>query len=141
MPANARCYLSRTEDAEGAEAFHYLAQRTRSARRIPDICTVVACCVSINHSMQGTCTWSVESPCEPTNECLPMRDAIYLTRRRGGRGGIPLSRTEDTEGAENPRYLYSRSLLRLNKSFHCCGSYLPHLECFDNGRSTYCNTK
>jgi hypothetical protein len=35
-----------------------------------------------------------------------------------GRGGIPLSRTADTEGAENPRYLYSRSLLRLNKSFH-----------------------
>jgi hypothetical protein len=37
---------------------------------------------------------------------------------RRGRGGNPLSRTEDTEDAENPRYLYSRSLLRLNKSFH-----------------------
>ena len=37
---------------------------------------------------------------------------------RRGRGGNPLSRTEHAEGAENPKYLYSRSLLRLNKSFH-----------------------
>jgi hypothetical protein len=27
----------------------------------------------------------------------------------------------DAEGAENPRYLYSRSLLRLDKSFHVGG--------------------
>jgi methionine aminopeptidase len=59
----------------------YLAQRTQRTRRNPDICTAAACCVSINHSMQGACTRSVESLCMSYDECLPMHDAVYLAQR------------------------------------------------------------